>query len=98
MPRSCSRSFNFHYNKGGSTYIVTARRITSGDKLNEPNGLGLGGAILAPYPCPPVRQLALTEPSRRETAVSVATSPHHLLKIKQAEIIGKLPAFTQQGH
>jgi hypothetical protein len=33
MPRLCSRSSTFLNDKGKWTYIITARRITSGDEL-----------------------------------------------------------------
>ncbi len=40
MPRSKSRSSTFRSESGNRTYIMTTRRITSGDELNRRNGLG----------------------------------------------------------
>ena len=40
MPRSNSRSSTFRKLSGKRTYIITTRRITSGDELKRRNGLG----------------------------------------------------------
>jgi hypothetical protein len=39
MPRSCSRSSTFRSESGYFTYIITTRRITSGEELKYRNGL-----------------------------------------------------------
>ena len=39
MPRSCSRSSTFRSESGNRTYIITARRMISGDVLKYRNGL-----------------------------------------------------------
>jgi hypothetical protein len=44
IPRSNSRSSTFLNDSGYRTYIITTRRITSGDELKQRNGLaGLQG-------------------------------------------------------
>jgi hypothetical protein len=52
MPRSASRSSTFLRLSGYFTYIITARRITSGEELKWRNGLaGLRGRGMdGPYP------------------------------------------------
>ena len=40
MPRSNSRSSTFRNDSGNRTYIITTKRITSGDELNRRNGRG----------------------------------------------------------
>jgi hypothetical protein len=44
IPRSNSRSSTFRSDSGKRTYIITTRRITSGDELKRRNGLG-GSAL-----------------------------------------------------
>jgi hypothetical protein len=44
IPRSASRSSTFLGDRGYLTYIITTRRITSGDELKQRKGLG--GAAL----------------------------------------------------
>ena len=39
IPRSASRSSTFRSDSGYLTYIITTRRITSGDELKHRNGL-----------------------------------------------------------
>jgi hypothetical protein len=39
MPRSASRSSTFRSDSGYFTYIITTRRITSGELLKQRNGL-----------------------------------------------------------
>ena len=38
MPRSNSRSSTLRSDSGNRTYIITIRRITSGDELKQRNG------------------------------------------------------------
>jgi len=40
MPRSNSKSSTFRSDSGNRTYIITTRRITSGDEWKYRNGLG----------------------------------------------------------
>lgn len=40
LPRSNSRSSTLRSDKGNRTYIITTRRMTSGDELNRRKGLG----------------------------------------------------------
>jgi len=40
MPRSNNRSSTFRKESGNRTYIITTRRITSGDELKRRNALG----------------------------------------------------------
>ena len=40
IPRSASKSSTFSSDSGYLTYIITTRRIISGDELKQRNGLG----------------------------------------------------------
>lgn len=61
IPRSASRSSTFTKDSGYRTYIITIRRITSGDELKYRNGLA--GFFLRGFqtPCPhhPYQQVHL---------------------------------------
>ena len=46
IPRSCSRSSTFLSDSGYLTYIITTRRITSGELSNQRNGSGGGLGVL----------------------------------------------------
>ena len=48
IPRAASRSATFRSDRGYLTYLITTRRITSGDKLKQRNGLGGAALDLRP--------------------------------------------------
>ncbi len=66
IPRSCKRFSTFRSESGNFTYIITTKRITSGDESNQRNGLAAlifgpsnrlsGGAL-------PAGTFELTEPA-----------------------------------
>src|SRR5208282_4901918 len=65
IPRSAKRSSTLRSDSGYFTYIITTRRITSGELLKYRNGLLHGLKLPQPKT---VREIALTVPSKRRGA------------------------------